>query len=165
MEQSWRRTAIPCIIVAVLLFVAACAAPQPEKPTPTAPPIATPTAQPVEQSPPVSTPSQPPEPPSCATKDCFVPLANDCKDADITVTEDAGVFRFLSKDCVFTKTLVTPNSQETSEMKALLQGKSLACKYDKGRFDQRWTESLVFGIENCEGELKDILVQLLAFTS
>ncbi len=80
----------------------------------------------------------------------------------MTLTEDAGVFKYSSADCVFTKTLIS--ADETPEMKSLLEGKSLTCRYEKGKFDQRWVTSLIFGIEYCEGELKDILVDLIAFS-
>ena len=100
----------------------------------------------------------------CTTKECFTASANDCKDSTLTFTEDAGVIRYSSsKDCVFTKTLVSLNVNESQEMKNLLQGKSLTCNYEKGIFDQRWVTSLIFGTESCEGELRDILVELIAF--
>ena len=149
-----RKTLFGCVLVALLLL-AACGAPT----EPTAP-----AAQSTEPSKPASQPSQP-QSPACAAKDCFVPLANDCKDSEIIVAEDAGVFKYSAKDCVFDKTLITLHEQETQEMKNLLQGKSLTCKYDKGKFDKQWTTSLVLGIEKCEGELKEFLIELLAFTS
>ena len=99
----------------------------------------------------------------CTTKDCFISLSNECKDITITVNEDAGVFKYSSSDCVFTKTLVSLNEEETDEMKNLLQGKSLTCRYENGKFDQRLVDTLIFGTESCEGELKEILVRLLVF--
>ncbi|MBI2564573.1 hypothetical protein HYV79_01110 [Candidatus Woesearchaeota archaeon] len=102
--------------------------------------------------------------PDCTTKECFVSSANDCKDIDLTLTEDAGVLKYSSsKDCIFTKTLISLNANDTQEMKSLLNGKSLTCRYEKGKFDQRWATSLIFGTEFCEGELKDILVELILF--
>lgn len=68
-----------------------------------------------------------------------------------------------SSACVFTKTYVSAKG-ETDEMRALLEGKSFSCKYEKGKFDQRLANSLVFGMENCEGELKDAIAKLLLFT-
>ncbi len=100
----------------------------------------------------------------CTTKECFVSAANECHDISVTLTEDAGVFTYSSStDCVFTKTLVSLDASETQEMKNLLEGKSLTCTYEIGSFDERWVSSLIFGSEYCEGELKDILVELLAF--
>lgn len=100
----------------------------------------------------------------CTTKECFISSANDCNEISITLTEDAGVFTYSSStECVFTKTLVSLDPSETQEMKSLLEGKSLTCEYEKGEFDQRWITSFIFGTEECEGELKDILVELIAF--
>ena len=49
-------------------------------------------------------------------------------------------------------------------MKTLLQGKSMTCHYGKGKFDSRLVNSLLFGSEYCEGELKDILAELITLT-
>lgn len=121
---------------------------------------------PPQQAPPAS-PSTPPTPQTaaaCTTKECFIASANDCNDLSLTLTEDAGVFKYLSsKDCVFTKTLVTLNPSETQEMKNILQGKSLTCRYEKGKFDERWVTSLIFGTEYCEGELRNSLGELILF--
>ncbi len=124
-------------------------------------------ASPPQQAPLVSAPTPPVAPPTavaCTTKECFISSANDCKDISLTLTEDAGVLKYSSsKDCLFTKTLVSLNVDETQEMKNLLEGKSLTCRYEKGKFDQRWASSLIFGTEYCEGELRNILVELIAF--
>jgi hypothetical protein len=112
----------------------------------------------------VVVPTETPEAPSCGTKDCFIAAANDCGAMELTLTEEAGTFTYSSSaDCVFTKTMVTPDPAETQEMKSLLQGKSMTCRYEKGKFDERWVTSLLFGSEKCEGELKDTLARLLVF--
>ena len=101
----------------------------------------------------------------CSDKECFISAANECQDTSITLTEDMGILKYSSsKDCVFTKTLVSLNENETQEMKNILQGKSLTCKYEKGKFDQRLVTSLIYGMEYCEGELKDTLGQLIVFS-
>lgn len=100
----------------------------------------------------------------CSDKDCFISAANDCKEISVTLTDDVGVFKYeSSKNCVFTKTLVSVNDNETPEMKTLLQGKSLTCRYKKGNFDDRLVTSIIFGTEYCDGKLKDILGQLVLF--
>lgn len=101
---------------------------------------------------------------SCTTKDCFISAANDCNDLTMTLTEKAGVIQYSSsKDCTFTKTMISLDAKETQEMKTLLEGKSLTCRYERGKFDRKWVNSLLLGTENCEGQLKDILVDLVAF--
>jgi len=103
--------------------------------------------------------------PTCMTKECFIASANDCKAVQMTFSEEAGNFTYaVSSDCLFTKTLTTPNPQETQDMKNLLKGKSLSCTYEKGNFDERWANYLIFGTEYCEGELKEILGQLILFS-
>ncbi len=102
--------------------------------------------------------------PECSTKECFIDAANECKDVRSTFAEESGTFVYASSnDCVLTKTLVSAHPGESPEMKALLEGKSMTCKYERGSFDERWVTSLVFGSENCEGGLKDAIAQLLVF--
>ena len=84
---------------------------------------------------------------------------------NLTVTGEVGTFSYSSsQSCVFTKTLVSLNANESQEMKNLLSGKSMYCIYEKGKFDQRWVSSLIFGLENCQGDLKDRLGDLTLFS-
>ena len=140
----------PIILIASLLLIAALTVGC------TSQPAATPT--PIPQS---ATPTTAP----CTDKDCFISAANDCKDLSVTLTEDIGVLKYSSsKGCVFTKTLVSLDSSEIQEMKSALEGKSLTCKYESGKFDPRLVTSLIYGSEYCEGPLKDAFGELLAFT-
>lgn len=150
--------------LALALLIAGCSSPSPpaaapntsgQNPTPTPP-----------SAPSDNTSSVPnPPAPACADKACFISAANDCQDLSITSVEDIGTFQYSSaKNCTFAKTLVSLNSAETAEMKTLLEGKSFACKYKKGAFDSRLVNTLLFGSENCTGELKEILAELVAFT-
>ena len=95
----------------------------------------------------------------------FIAAANACTDANITVTDDVGTMHYTSSPgCIFTKKLVSLNATETQEMKTLLEGKSLTCMYTKGNFDPRLVTSLVGGMENCTGDLKDDIGNLIIFT-
>ncbi len=98
---------------------------------------------------------------TCTTKDCFVTSANNCEELLIKVTEEAGTFAYSTKGCLFTKTVLSVN--EEPELKQLLEGKSMTCTYTQGEFDMRLINGLIFGIENCSGDLKDALTGLLAF--
>ena len=95
----------------------------------------------------------------------FIAAANDCADANLTVSEDVGTFRYTSRQgCTFTKTLVRLNASESQAMKTMLEGKSMTCGYAKGAFDPRLVTSLVGGMEYCTGDLKDAIAQLIVFT-
>ena len=101
---------------------------------------------------------------NCDTVECFVKTANDCRTARLEIVDDADMFwRYRSSAFCrgFDKTLILVNDNEPAWMKEALEGKSLSCKYAPGKFDKRWLTSLVFGLENCEGELKETLGQLL----
>lgn len=100
----------------------------------------------------------------CATTECFIKAADNCRKAKLEIVDDAGIFwryRATAFCGGLEKTLVLLNDKETANMKKLLEGKSLSCDYTKGKFDQRWLTSLIFGLENCQGELKETLGQLL----
>ena len=104
-------------------------------------------------------------PQACTTADCFISDANDCKAVSVELTEDIGVIQYTTtEDCTFTKQIVSLDESESQEMKNLLEGKRLTCSYEVGNFDERWVKSLIDGIETCDGELKDIIGQLLIFT-
>ncbi|VVB74014.1 Uncharacterised protein [uncultured archaeon] len=101
---------------------------------------------------------------TCSSKDCFAPAANNCSDISIQVTEVFGTMKYSSSGCVFTKTMISLNQNESADMKKALEGKSLSCVYEKGKFDSGWLSSLVAGIENCSGNLKDAIGQLVLFS-
>lgn len=101
---------------------------------------------------------------TCGNETCFIAAANNCENMNLTVTGEVGTFSYSSsKSCVFTKTLVSLNANESQEMRNLLQGKNMSCIYERGKFDQRWVTSLIYGIEYCQGELKDRLGDLTVF--
>ena len=97
-------------------------------------------------------------------KGCFISIANNCGNASILFTNDAGTFNYSTSRCVFTKTLVSLKPNETQEMKNALERKNMTCAYEKGKFDQRLVNSLVFGMEYCEGDLKEALGELIVFS-
>ena len=94
----------------------------------------------------------------------FISSADNCHDARFKSEQDIGTFEYRSEDCVFTKTLVSLNKNESQEMKDLLEGKTLTCKYEQFNFNEKWADSLLYDIEDCEGELKEIIGQLMLFT-
>jgi len=101
---------------------------------------------------------------ACNAKDCFVSAANNCSNISIQVAEPFGTMRYSTSGCVFTKTVVNLSQNESADMRKALEGKSLSCVYEKGKFDSGLPSSLVAGIENCDGELKEIISQLVLFS-
>ncbi|MBN1544236.1 hypothetical protein JW898_02110 [Candidatus Woesearchaeota archaeon] len=99
----------------------------------------------------------------CDTAECFMEAANECQNATFTAQETIGTVKYSSEGCVFTKTLVKSSKDELPEVKALLEGKSLTCRYELGEFDRRWVTTLIYGINYCEGGLKEALGEMLLF--
>lgn len=106
-------------------------------------------------------------PKKCDTTECFVSAAASCKSTALEIQDDAGtLWKYRSRAAYggcgsFTKTAIRLNQDEAPHLKELLEGKSLTCTYKDGEFDGRWLTSLVSGIDNCDGELKEALGQLL----
>ena len=102
----------------------------------------------------------------CTTMACFISSANACNATNLTVTEDYGVINYAtSANCTLTKTIIRLDANETQQMKALLEGKSMICSYENGKFDTDLVNTMVFGIENCIGELSDNLRILIVFAT
>jgi hypothetical protein len=99
----------------------------------------------------------------CDTRECFMAAANECQNVEFISQEKIGTVQYRSKDCVFKKTLVRTDGNELPELKALLEGKSLTCEYAVGQFDKRWMTTLIYGINYCEGDLKENIGSLLLF--
>ena len=106
-----------------------------------------------------------PTPGACIDTACFLVAAVDCQDMNVTLKGSVATFAYSSsQSCVLTKTLVSVDTNDTQAMKDFLQGKSMACPYQKGRFDPGLVTSMVDGMENCTGDLKDALSEMLIFT-
>ena len=82
--------------------------------------------------------------------------------------QQTGVMLCLSgKTTIRISGLIAPDVDpegEDAELKALIEGKSMTCPYAPGSFNSQLMENLFAGIDECDGELKDIIQQLVAFT-
>jgi hypothetical protein len=101
---------------------------------------------------------------TCDDADCFIAAADLCEDMEVVLSEDGGTFAYSSsKGCILKKTVLKLDDNETEGMRSLLEGKSMSCAYEKGGFDRRLVLSMIFGLENCTGELRDSLGRLVVF--
>ncbi|MFH0713594.1 MAG: hypothetical protein V1722_03550 [Candidatus Micrarchaeota archaeon] len=102
---------------------------------------------------------------ACDSKDCFITHAQSCENATLNFNETYGLVHYnTTGNCTFTKTLVHLQAGESIEMKSAIEGKSLTCAYTKDNFNENLVNDLVQGIENCQGELKNTIMQMLVFT-
>ncbi len=96
----------------------------------------------------------------CDSLECFASDVNSCNDR-IYVFNDSGIkFNFEVEGCTLTKTVVGLPPNEPEAIKDLFLGKSLTCTFEKGEFDDRILTTLLSGLDNCEGELKDTFLEL-----
>ena len=98
----------------------------------------------------------------CLTKECFLAAANACKNESLRLNESFGTVLLSTRNCTFIKTVLYMNYEESTQIKDLVEGTSMTCIYKKGEFDQDWMNSLILGVEKCDGTLKDAIADLLA---
>ena len=98
----------------------------------------------------------------CDNSQCFITAANNCQIASFQNTQAGSLFEYKTKGCVLTKTNIRVGDSEPSEIKYLLEGKSMICKYTKGNFDDNLVNSLSYGLSICTGELRDAIDIILA---
>ena len=106
-------------------------------------------------------------PETCKDVECFIAAAKDGNPANFQSTDETNmewnyqIEREFSGNLIFTKTLLRLDDKELPQIKEFLEGKSLTCKLQDA-FDERLVTSLFYGIgNNCSGELKENLGQLL----
>jgi len=100
-------------------------------------------------------------PQKCITDQCFISAANQCKSVEMDKNLGGSVYSLSERNCIFTKTVKTVNETETPEITALLKDASMTCSYDRNGFNDNLVTTLSLGIDNCSGDLKDALEQLL----
>jgi len=100
---------------------------------------------------------------TCDSIECFVGKANECASVTYEVQEEYGLMLYSAEDCRFTKTVVKMDESEDPELRGLIEGKSLNCGYPEGMFNTRWMYSLLADMDQCEGELKDVMEQVIVF--
>jgi len=106
----------------------------------------------------------------CSTVECFVEAANECEETILELSEDIGAVEYYTQldssgFCILNKKIIKVSDNEDPVVKRMLEGKNLLCAYQKGKFNERWVSSLIYDIENCEGELKESIGQLIVLSS
>ncbi len=96
----------------------------------------------------------------CETEECFFLEANACNKAVYTATTGYALFGFETKECSLTKTVLSLSSEEPDSIRDMFVNRSLTCTYREGGLDPRLLNTLLGGLENCKGELKDSLYEI-----
>jgi len=93
-------------------------------------------------------------------KEKFIGLANVGLPAVVYLRVLAGVFSYEVTDefVLIKKAMKIP--WDASD-KPLLQGKSMFCRYQRGKFDPRLIETLDFDLQNFKGSLKNTIEGLM----
>lgn len=103
---------------------------------------------------------------SCATrcddKTCFFEKANDCGTAEFTQAEDTITIEYKIDNCILTKTITELDESEPEAIHELFQDQQMVCPYVKNNFNFESIDSFLNNIEDCEGSLKQIVLQLRA---
>ncbi len=102
----------------------------------------------------------------CSDMECFISNANQCKAATYEEVTDFGKISYIIKaddtgNCLLTKEIVELSENEDAVLKKALEGKKMECIYSSGQFNGQWLTSMIEGLEDCRGELKEAVGQLL----
>lgn len=93
--------------------------------------------------------------------DCFMEYANKCRPASLTVDFAGNILEYSSTDdCKLIKKIAKVTPSESIEVKDFLEGKEMVCDYGVLYLNQTWIENFATGLESCQGELKDAIVDL-----
>lgn len=94
-------------------------------------------------------------------KACFILNANECKSAVFRDDMAPGTtIKYSTKDCMLTRGIEKFNETEPVEVVSFFENKQMACSYTKNNFDATLLDGLSIGMENCEGDLKDAVIEL-----
>jgi hypothetical protein len=94
-------------------------------------------------------------------KVCFIDKANNCGKAAVRETIGTGtIITYATNNCVLTKSVETFAGDEPEDVVTFFKGKSMSCEYEKGSFDSILVDGISTGIDLCEGDLKDAILEL-----
>jgi len=97
----------------------------------------------------------------CETAECFAEKANNCEKSVYILDEEGTTYRFTSStDCVVEKSVTAVSDTEPEIIREMFLNKAMSCTYSQDGFDERLLSTLLSGLENCEGELKESLYEL-----
>lgn len=95
-------------------------------------------------------------------RQCFLDKANKCVHASYQNSIGETEFLFTTtEDCTLIKQINRLNENEPIEIKELFQDKYMSCNYQKNNFEEQYLDSISYNIDNCDGELKDIIIDTM----
>jgi len=97
----------------------------------------------------------------CTTDECFIAAANKCQSVTMDRSIEGSIYGLSEKNCVLTKSMKQISATEPSGIATLLGSKSMVCPYNKGSFDKNLIGTVSMGMENCTGDLKNSLEELI----
>jgi len=105
-------------------------------------------------------------PTQCVDRKCFVTKADQCAPATYEETTAIGTINYSVSagsggSCTLTKQVIALDKKENDIIKKLLENKLLVCVYPKNQFNSQWLTSMIEGLDNCYGDLKDAVGRLL----
>ena len=102
---------------------------------------------------------------TCTDAVCFADYANECKKVKMISTEDTATYELKSANCVFTKKVLNMSETEPAAIRELFMGKTMECSYNQSSFNPDWIDTLIGGIEDCSGPLKEAIYEVVIASS
>lgn len=93
--------------------------------------------------------------------ECFTEVANNCESGVMWESiGDGTLVKYETSDCVLTKYFYQFSDSEPIEVTEFFGDKKMTCQFSKGGFDPYLATGLAFGVDSCEGELKEAIIEL-----
>ncbi len=97
---------------------------------------------------------------TCTDPACFTTRAQECLPTVFKQIEVGSEVTYKIQECVLTKELTKFSDAEPVTVRNFFTGKTMRCAYERNNFDRALAQSLLGGLERCDGSLKEAIVQL-----
>lgn len=97
---------------------------------------------------------------TCESEACFIERANGCLPTTYRSELAGSTILYQVKDCTLYKSLNEFGPDEPEVVKEFFSNKEMRCPITQNAFDSIYLDGIVGGMDNCEGSLKNAILQL-----
>ena len=85
---------------------------------------------------------------------CFLDATNECGNAKFRNEIAGAKIEYVVNNCILEKKVAKLASGESKEDRNRFEGKSMSCNYEQGDFDRSYIDEISANLEQCDGELR-----------
>lgn len=91
---------------------------------------------------------------------CFIAKANACEKASLKENVEGSIAEYKTNNCILTKEIIEFSENEPEQVKDFFKNKKMTCEHIKNNFDITLIQGVSTNINDCEGELKNAIIEL-----